>query len=432
MPTRTKANPAFPRLTRLGGPLAGTVPALAVARAGDETTLFLGTAVGLFRSVGFDGAAVEGWERLAGAPVGIMCLAVSPSFATDQTVVAGANSGLYVSRDGGDTWHPAAISIAGAVAVTVAFSANYPRDGVLLAGTLEDGVFYSDNRGASWQRKSFGLLDATVYAVGFSPNFGSDETVFAGADASVYYSYNGARAWKALPFPEDAVPALSLALSPAFASDGTLYVGTEQQGLLRSTDRGQSWEKAGLPAVCVNALLCRPADNTLLAGTESGLFLSADRGDTWRQVLDQPNVISLAAREGVTLAGLVDQGAWMSTDQQAWRPVPDLAARALVGLALSPQFERDQTAFTYGPQEAPWRTTDGGATWTALDDDELGHGLVDVALSPTFANDRTLAAASPTGVLLSTDAGEHWVLGAKRPAVRVAFSPEGGLLAAAF
>src|SRR5690349_10370871 len=148
MPTRTKANPAFPRLTRLGGPQAGTVAALALAQAPDETTLYLGTPVGLFRSVGFDGAAVEGWQRLAGAPVGVVCLAVSPTFATDQTVVAGANSGIFVSRDGGDTWAAAPISMAGAMPVTLTFSSNYPRDGVLLAGTLEDGAFYSDDRGA--------------------------------------------------------------------------------------------------------------------------------------------------------------------------------------------------------------------------------------------------------------------------------------------
>lgn len=433
MPTRTKSNPAYPRLTRLGGPRAGTVAALALARANDETTVFLGTPVGLFRSVGFEGDAVEGWERLPGAPIGVVCLAVSPTYATDQTVVAGAKSGLFVSRDGGDTWEPAPISMAGAMAITLAFSANYPRDGVLLAGTLEDGVFYSDNRGASWQRKSFGLLDGTVYAVAFSPNFGHDETLFAGTDSTVYYSYNGARAWKALPFPEDAAPALSLALSPTFADDGTVYVGTEQQGLYRSTDRGQSWEKLNLPSACVNGLLAGAGGpEALLAATENGLFLSSDRGNTWSQVLDQPNVLCLAAQGGVTVAGLADQGAWMGVDHQAWRPVPDLAARPLVGLVLSPQFERDQIAFMFGPQESPWRTTDGGATWTALEADELSQSIVDLALSPNFAADRTLAAASAVGVLLSTDAGDHWSVGTERPATRVAFAPGGGLLAAAF
>ena len=431
MPTRTKSNPALQRLTRLGGPRAGTVAALALAQAGDEKIVYAGTPVGLFRSVGFSEDQVEGWERLADAPIGIVCLAVSPSYAEDQTLAAGTNAGIFVSRDGGDTWKPMPIPIAGAVVVALAFSSNYPRDGVLLAGTLEDGVFYSENRGASWQPKSFGLLDATVYSLGFSPNFGHDETAFAGTDTTVYFSYNGARAWKQLPFPDDAAPALSLAVSPNFAEDQTLYVGTETQGLYRSIDRGQSWDKLALPANCINALnAAAAADGALLAGTESGLFRSVDQGATWERVLEQPNVISLAAQSGLTLAGLVDQGAWMSAAGQAWQPVPDLSARSLVGLALSPQFDRDRTAFVFGPQEAPWRTTDGGATWTCLDETEASQGVSSLALSPDFAADHTVAAASPAGVLLSTDAGEQWQVRTPSPAGLVAFSPNGKRLVA--
>lgn len=428
MPTRTRSNP-FPRLTRLGGPKAGTVAALAVGQAGDETTVFAGTPVGLFRSVGFAGDSVEGWERLAAAPIGIVCLAASPSYNEDQTLIAGTNNGIFVSRDGGDTWQGSPLPIAGAVAVALAFSTNYPRDGVLLAGTLEDGVFYSDNRGASWQRKSFGLLDATAYAVAFSPSFGHDETVLAGTDSTVYYSYNGARAWKATGFPESAAPVLSVAFSPDFAADQTLWAGTESQGLYRSTDRGQAWSQLGLPAVCVNALSSLAGG--LLAATEKGLYGSTDRGDTWQLLLEQPNVISLAGGAGLTLAGLVDQGAWMGGAAGAWQPVPDFSARALVGLAHSPQFERDRTAYLFGQGEAPWRSTDGGATWVCLDDDELSGDLRDLALAPDFARSRAVAAASLAGVLLSPEAGEHWQVVLPHAAGRVAFAPEGRLLAAA-
>ena len=430
MPTRTKSH-TYPRLTRLGGPKAGTVAALAVGQTPDETTVFAGTQVGLFRSAGFTADSVEGWERLAAAPLGIVALAASPTYAEDHTLVAGTNTGLFVTRDGGDTWQSAPIPFAGAIAVAVAFSSNYPRDGALLAGTLEDGVFYSDNRGASWQRKSFGLLDPTAYAVAFSPNFGGDETAFAGTDSTLYYSYNGGRAWKAVDFPEGAAPVLSVAVSPNFATDQTVFAGTENQGLFRSQDRGLHWQKVALPAVCINALKVSEA-GLLLAATESGLFSSTDQGETWQPALAQPNVICLASRPGLTLAGLVDQGAWMGGRDGAWQPVPDFAARSLVGLALSPQFERDRTAYLFGPQETPWRSLDGGATWTALDEDELGGDIHDLVLSPDFARDRFMAAASPAGVLISTDAGENWQAVLARPAGRVAFSPDGRLLAVAF
>ena len=430
--SRARARSGGARLERLGGPQAGTVAALAVGQGRDATQLYAGTQVGLFRSADLAGGRVSGWTRLTQAPIGIVSLAASPSFAEDRTLVAGTNSGFFVSRDGGDTWQSAPSPFAGAVPVSVAFSPNYVRDGVLLAGTLEDGVFASDNRGASWQRKSFGLLDATAYAVSFSPQYGHDETVFAGTDSTVYHSYNGARAWKPTGFPEGAAPVLSLAVSPAFASDNTLFAGTEHDGLHRSSDRGQTWTKLELPATCINALSFAE-DGALLAATEAGLFASADQGATWAAWLEQPNVISLASRAGVTAAGLVDLGVFERRGADgAWEPAPGFAARALVGLALSPQFERDRTAFVFGPQEAPWRSMDGGASWTCLDEDPLSGELRDLALSPDFGRDRRLAAASPRGVLLSTDAGGQWEVVAARPAGRVAFSPDGQLLAAGF
>jgi hypothetical protein len=171
---------------------------------------------------------------------------------------------------------------------------------------------------------------------------------------------------------------------------------------------------------------------TLLAATESGLYGSTDRGDTWQPLLEQPNVISLASRDGLTLAGLVDQGAWMGGATGAWRPVPDFSARALVGLALSPQFERDRTAYLFGQGEAPWRSTDGGVTWTGLDEDDLSGDIRDLALAPDFARSRVAVAASSAGVLISADAGEHWEPVIPRAAGRVAFSPDGKVLAAAF
>src|SRR6266508_5624215 len=72
---------------KVGGPEAGTVAALAAGgkpATSNGHTLFIGTKVGLYRSSGFDGGAAPGWERLTAAPLGVMSLAVSPSFASDH------------------------------------------------------------------------------------------------------------------------------------------------------------------------------------------------------------------------------------------------------------------------------------------------------------------------------------------------------------
>src|SRR5437764_5076779 len=174
--------------TRLGGPPAGSVAALAIAEA-DGATLFAGTQVGLFRLEGGQGRERREWERMANSPLGILSLAVSPCFAQDRTLVVGTSTGIFVSRNAGETWLSAELPISTSTVIALGFSPNYETDGILLAGTMEDGIFLSNTRGARWQTNRFGLLDATFYCLGFSPNFAQDATVFAGTDTTVYYSY---------------------------------------------------------------------------------------------------------------------------------------------------------------------------------------------------------------------------------------------------
>ena len=455
--------------TTLGGPAGGTVAALAVAGA----TIFAGTKVGLLRAHRAGDTSALCWERLAAAPVGVMALATSPNFAHDQTVIAGTDTGIHVSRDAGATWHAARIPVSRAMILAVCASPNFAEDGVLLAGTLEDGIWHSNDRGESWRPRSFGLLDATVFCIALSPNFARDETMAAGTDTAIYYTYNGGRAWKQLDFPEEAAPVLSLAFSPDFAADQTLYAGTEQHGLWRSVDRGATWEplsriateslhapsglpspRSGpsspdlairlergegmgtpdapprLPAASVSALLVTP-HNVLLAATEQGVFHSPDRGETWARVLEAADAISLAASDDLLMAGFVDQGAWLATIPGDWQAAPIPPSRSILGMALSPAFDQDGRAFMYGLQEGVWRTKDGGANWESLDEALPGFDILALALSPDFEDNGLLVATAPDGVFLN-EGDDVWQVIADGPANAITFSPNGKQLAAVF
>jgi photosystem II stability/assembly factor-like uncharacterized protein len=424
MPTRAKSSHSAQRLTRLGAPEAGSVSALALSREAGGHVLLVGSPVGIYRARAADGQPFAGWERLAAAPIGVLSLAASPSYASDQTLLAGANTGIYVSRDGGETWKPASMPITGSSVSALCFSPNYAVDGVVLAGTLEDGVVVSEDRGASWLSRSFGMLDSANFSVAFSPNYAADGTLYAGTETAVYFSYNGGLAWKDMHFPESAPPALSLCL----AGSSRLFAGTETDGLYSTAGRGGDWDKSSLPAGCINVLVL--TDSRLLAATEAGVYQSADQGETWSLWFDSPNVISLVVSGALSVAGSVEQGLWVSQGDGGWQPVPGLTTRAFVGLALSPVFDQDHTAYLYGPQERVWRSTDGGRNWQALQVDRPMLDFRGLAVAPDFAATRGLADASNAGVLLSTDAGETWKRVVKEQAGLVAYSPNGKLVAA--
>lgn len=428
MSTRSKIHKQAPQLIRLGAPAAGTISALALGRAAG-LTIFAGSPVGLYRARAEDGQAVSNWERLSTAPMGILALAVAPNFAADPTVLAGTNTGIYLSRDGGETWKSTTMPMAGSRVPDICFSSHYPTDGMVLAGTLEDGVVISKDRGETWYSRSFGLLDTAIFAVAFSPDFNSDDTLYAGTDTALYFSYNQGLAWKDLHFPEASAPILSLAVAPGVSSP-MVYVGTEANGLYRSAGQGEAWEKLPLPAACINALEWIEGAAELSAATEAGVYQSVDHGKTWSLKLNRPNIISLATSAGLSVAGSIEQGIWLAEGQGEWLPVASLTSRSFVGLALSPAFKADHTAYLYGPQERIWHTTDGGHTWQPLQADLPKFEFRALTIAPDFADSHGLAVAADAGILISDDAGQTWKRSLKEQADWVAYSPNGKVLAA--
>ena len=115
------------------------------------------------------------------------------------------------------------------------------KDGTLLAGT-ESGVFASADGGTTWTVRRGGMIGPEVRAVLAAPG----APVFAGAwnyDGIVASTDRG-RTWSSIP---SGLPAgedvIGLAFGPGTHSE--VFAATAFDGLFRSSDGGGSWTRAG-------------------------------------------------------------------------------------------------------------------------------------------------------------------------------------------
>ena len=74
----------------------------------------------------------------------------------------------------------------------------------------------------------------------------------------------------------------------------TLYVGTSDEGLFRSPDGGESWERLlGIAHARITAVAISPVNGAVYAGTEpSSLFVSRDGGESWWELEGLKNLPS--------------------------------------------------------------------------------------------------------------------------------------------
>ncbi len=298
------------------------------------------------RSTGLYGSQDGGqsWRSLYGSlaltePLATAAVALSPDFAADQTLFAGAPGGVLRSSDGGGTWFLAPLPTPPPFVTSLAISRSFVRDGIVLAGTMEDGVFRSGDRGVHWAAWNFGLLDLNVLCLAISPAFAEDETVFAGTDSGIFWSTNGGRAWREVDFSADLAPVLSLALSPDYARSGLLFAGTESYGLYTSLDRGRSWSRLGEGKIdgAVNAIVLSPSFSErpeMLVPLADTLHVSRDGGQSWSEWNPDPgltqDITAVAAPRGLgpgvsLLVGFVDGQVRLvqSREREGCEPEPE-------------------------------------------------------------------------------------------------------------
>jgi photosystem II stability/assembly factor-like uncharacterized protein len=220
------------------------------------------------------------WKRLYdGAAVNVLMTSRYPQ--ADLTVFLGTAQGLVRSEDAGTTFRPTAV----ASPVT---RIDWPGPALVLATAT--GVLISED-GQSFRDRGQGLPEGEVRALAVSSFFAVDPVLFAGGAFGVYRSSDAGRTWKATKFTGKIHDLLWL---------GPFLYAAGEGGVFRSDDVGETWTRLaeGLGPRTGYRLMFPHAPAAGLeafVGTEDGLFRTVDGGQHWQRAgLEGKRILALA------------------------------------------------------------------------------------------------------------------------------------------
>lgn len=273
--------------------------------------------------------------------------------------------------------------------------------GMIYAGS-DNGVHLTRDDGARWTSVSQGLPSnptITALAVVRAPN-----VVLAGTHNGIYRTQDAGATWTNVD------PRLSQQIINALVIDpqapNRIYAATANT-VLRSENAGDTWTDVGadLKATRVWALAFSRDATLVYAATDTGLYVSDDRGARWRFLSDGlPSGVRLQSIV-VTTRGLLvgtNQGLYQSRDGRIWSALGGSLTNAFARPLVNDPQQPDRV-FVVLPQGIA-RTMDGGATWSLL-----ANPLRDLPIrSLVLADKNTLYAATARGVMKSSDDGTTW------------------------
>ena len=203
----------------------------------------------------------------------------------------------------------------------------------VLAGVLNSpqpaAVWRTQDGGLTWQNTTPGLSpNISIAAITFDPR--NPRIAFAadGGSGFLYRSNDGGATWVEVPSVRDYISSNS-AIGELYATNEgaglVLYAGTRFDGVLRTADAGNTWQRldAGLVGEARRIRELLDYNGALYAGTHDGLYRLPAGGTTWTRVESFPDggIVYSLATQGNTLYAGTDTALYRSDDGDAWTRV---------------------------------------------------------------------------------------------------------------
>ncbi len=167
----------------------------------------------------------------------------------------------------------------------------------------------------------------------------------------------------------------------------------QKQALFRSEDGGVSFEEINDEFPVINVLFVHPSEpNTILVGSEDGLYRSTDSGRLLEQVSNHRDVVDINSVDGGLLLAATSAGIVRSDDAGiTWSQSGDvMAGHTVLRVQIAPSEQSVVWATTI---EGIYRSNDGGRTWNQAFGNLPAKNFQALAVHPL----------NPESVLVSTE-----------------------------
>lgn len=334
--------------------------------------------------------------------------------ADGSVVYAATNGGLSISKDLGTSWKNYEATI-GDRWVYGVFVSEMHNKNTIYAATFQ-GLSISDDMGANW-RTLITKMNNNNSSVKISPQ-GKD--IYVGTtNHGVFISHDFGLSWKNYTKPDLGDSKVSdVYVSP----DGSLiYVATNGGGLSIRNEQTQKWtiysaaQGRGLTDDNVDTVYASSNGQYIYLGTDNGLFVSSDRGENWKNLLNLPKqeVYAIYAdSSNMRLYVATYKGLYVSHDGGLTWAIyngltPGFAGNVVTRIQVSPD---EKTIYAGTNQGLSVGTVDGSDVFWKINQKLRYSGVQALYVSPNGENwyVGTCLFNPVEGLSISRDRGDTW------------------------
>jgi len=293
-------------------------------------------------------------------------------------------AGMFATPDKGETWSqintvPNTAGNKNLAGVSVYKLEVDPQDHkALYWASREKGLFYTFDGGASWSQAGGQLSSGFVYGVAVHP--AEKCTIYATNGRQLYKTADCSRSWEVVYTEVVSTDSIKDVAIDPFAPHG-VYAILNSGNVLKSEDAGLNWRKLGNFSKGLAEIEFDSSREGLvyLASKKNGLLRSFDRGDTWENLNEKLDEYSggLDFRRLYVYTGKANQIYWISkygilfskNAGDDWDILPLVSSPGTVsiyGFAVNPKNDQEiyYTATNSGFSTF-YRSADGGNNWVS-------------------------------------------------------------------